>query len=107
MLVVDGVSLRLGGHLILDHASASLPPRARVGLVGRNGAGKSTLLKLIAGMYETDDGKIEAPSGTRIGYLAQEAPGGEATAFETVLAAATERASLLAEAEHAHDAPAR
>jgi ATP-binding cassette subfamily F protein 3 len=75
--------------------------------VGRNGAGKSTLLKLIAGMYEADGGRIEAPSGTRIGYLAQEAPGGEATAFETVLVAATERASLLAEAEHAHDAPAR
>ncbi|MGE5261588.1 MAG: ABC-F family ATP-binding cassette domain-containing protein, partial [Actinomycetota bacterium] len=104
MLVVDGVSLRLGGHLILDHASASLPPRARVGLVGRNGAGKSTLLKLIAGMYEADEGSIEAPSGTRIGYLAQEAPGGEGTPFETVLAAATERAELLAEAEHAADA---
>ncbi|HLO22448.1 MAG TPA: ABC-F family ATP-binding cassette domain-containing protein [Methyloceanibacter sp.] len=103
MLVVDGVSLRLGGHLILDHASASLPPRARVGLVGRNGAGKSTLLKLIAGMYETDEGRIEAPSGTRIGYLAQEAPGGEATPFEAVLAAATERAELLAEAEHVDD----
>jgi ATP-binding cassette subfamily F protein 3 len=103
MLVVDGVSLRLGGHLILDHASASLPPRARVGLVGRNGAGKSTLLKLIAGMYETDEGRIEAPSGTRIGYLAQEVPGGEATPFEAVLAAATERAELLAEAEHVDD----
>ena len=103
MLIVDGVSLRLGGHLILDHASASLPPRARVGLVGRNGAGKSTLLKLIAGMYETDEGRIEAPSGTRIGYLAQEAPGGEATPFEAVLAAATERAELLAEAEHVDD----
>jgi ATP-binding cassette subfamily F protein 3 len=71
--------------------------------VGRNGAGKSTLLKLIAGMYETDEGRIEAPSGTRIGYLAQEAPGGEATPFEAVLAAATERAELLAEAEHVDD----
>ena len=104
MLVVDGVSLRLGGNLILDHATASLPPRGRVGLVGRNGAGKSTLLKLIAGMYEADAGGIETPSGTRIGYLAQEAPGGEATAFETVLAAATERAELLAEAEGIDDA---
>jgi ATP-binding cassette subfamily F protein 3 len=104
MLVVEGVSLRLGGNLILDRASASLPPKARVGLVGRNGAGKSSLLKLIAGLYEADGGSIEAPSGTRIGYLAQEAPGGEATPFETVLAAATERASLLAEAEYAADA---
>ena len=103
MLTFDGITLRLGGHLVLDRASAALPPRSRVGLVGRNGAGKSSLLKLIAGMYEADDGTIDAPSGMRIGYVAQEAPGGEATPFETVLAAATERTSLLEEAEHASD----
>jgi ATP-binding cassette subfamily F protein 3 len=103
MLTLDGITLRLGGTLVLDRASASLPPKARVGLVGRNGAGKSTLLKVIAGLYEADGGTFEAPSGTRIGYLAQEAPGGAATPFETVLAAAVERARLLAEAEHAND----
>ncbi len=103
MFTIDDITLRLGGHLILDHASAALPPKARVGLVGRNGAGKSTLLKLIAGLYEVDDGKIEGPSDLTIGYVAQEAPGGSATPFETVLAAATERDELLAEAEHATD----
>jgi ATP-binding cassette subfamily F protein 3 len=103
MLTLDGLTLRLGGHLVLDHASAALPPKANVGLVGRNGAGKSTLLKLIAGEHEPDEGRIETPSGTRIGYVAQEAPGGKATPYETVLAAAEERAELLAEAEHAHD----
>lgn len=103
MLTIDGISLRLGGHLVLDGASAALPPKARTGLVGRNGAGKSSLLKLIAGLYEADGGRIEAPSGTRIGYLAQEAPGGAATPFETVLAADEERAGLLGEAEHAQD----
>ena len=103
MITIDGISLRLGGHLVLDGASASLPPQAHIGLVGRNGAGKSSLLKLIAGLYEADGGRIEAPAGTHIGYLAQEAPGGTATPFETVLAAADERARLLAEAEHSHD----
>jgi ATP-binding cassette subfamily F protein 3 len=103
MLTFDGLTLRLGGHLVLDRASAALPPRSRVGLVGRNGAGKSTLLKVVAGVYEADDGIIECPSGTRIGYVAQESPGGAATLFETVLATGTERAQLLAEAEHAED----
>jgi ATP-binding cassette, subfamily F, member 3 len=103
MITLDGITLRLGGHLILDHASAALPPKACVGLVGRNGAGKSTLLKVIAGVYEADEGGIDTPSGTRIGYVAQEAPGGEATPFQTVLAAAEECAALLAEAEQAHD----
>jgi ATP-binding cassette, subfamily F, member 3 len=103
MLTLKGITLRLGGHLVLDRASAALPPKSRVGLVGRNGAGKSTLLKLIAGLYEADDGMIEAPSGMRVGYVAQEAPGGAGTPFETVLATATERALLLAEAEHTED----
>ncbi|MGH6867083.1 MAG: ABC-F family ATP-binding cassette domain-containing protein [Methyloceanibacter sp.] len=103
MLKLEGITLRLGGRLILDRATASLPPKARVGLVGRNGAGKSSLLKIIAGLYETDDGSVEAPSGLRVGYVAQEAPSGSPTPFETVLAAATERAELLAEAEHATD----
>ncbi|MGA8688530.1 MAG: ABC-F family ATP-binding cassette domain-containing protein [Methyloceanibacter sp.] len=103
MLTLEGITLRLGGHLVLDRASASLPPKSHVGLVGRNGAGKSTLLKVIAGLYEADDGTIEAPSGMRIGYVAQEAPGGAATPFATVLATATERALLLAEAEHSKD----
>ena len=103
MLTLKDITLRLGGHLVLDRASAALPPKSRVGLVGRNGAGKSTLLKLIAGLYEADDGTIEAPSGMRVGYVAQEAPGGAGTPFETVLATATERALLLAEAEHTED----
>jgi ATP-binding cassette, subfamily F, member 3 len=104
MLTLDGITLRLGGHLVLDRATASLPAKTHVGLVGRNGAGKSTLLKVIAGFCEADAGRVETQSGTRIGYVAQEAPGGRASPFETVLAAAEERAKLLAEAEHATDA---
>jgi ATP-binding cassette, subfamily F, member 3 len=97
MLSLNNIVVRLGGRAILDGATAALPPRSRVGLVGRNGAGKSTLVRVIAGLLGTDEGAAEMPRGARIGYIAQEAPAGAATPFETVLAADVERAELLAE----------
>ncbi|MDE2436719.1 MAG: ABC-F family ATP-binding cassette domain-containing protein [Sphingomonadales bacterium] len=104
MLNLSGITVRLGGRTIIDDATATLPPRGRIGLIGRNGAGKSTLVRVIAGMLEADGGEVSMPRGSRIGYIAQEAPGGDATPFETVLAADTERAALMAESETCHDA---
>src|SRR3546814_5539859 len=103
MLNLSGITVRLGGRTILDRATAALPPRSRVGLIGRNGAGKSTLMRVIAGEGEPDEGSVEMPRGAKIGYVAQEAPAGDATPFETVLAADTERANLLAESEDCSD----
>ncbi|MDB5668598.1 MAG: glycosyl transferase family 1 [Alphaproteobacteria bacterium] len=104
MLNLKDITVRLGGRTILDGASAALPPRARIGLIGRNGAGKSTLVRVIAGLLDPDTGSAEMPRAARLGYIAQEAPGGDSTPFETVLAADTERAALLDEAERSHDA---
>jgi ATP-binding cassette, subfamily F, member 3 len=101
MLNINAITVRLGGRTILDRATASLPAYSRIGLIGRNGAGKSTLMKVMIGALEADDGALEMPKATRIGYIAQEAPAGDATPFETVLAADTERAALLAESEKA------
>ena len=91
MLTINGITVRLGGRTILDRASATITPGSRVGLIGRNGAGKSTLMKVIIGQIEADDGDIEMPKKTRLGYIAQDAPSGTATPFETVLAADKER----------------
>jgi len=103
MLTINDITVRLGGRTILDRASAALPPRACVGLIGRNGAGKSTLMKAIIGQIDPDDGSIDMPRGAKLGYIAQEAPSGTATPFDTVLAADTERAALLLEAETCED----
>ncbi len=99
MLTISGITVRLGGRTILDQATAAIPTGARVGLIGRNGAGKSTLMKVMIGELEPDEGSIEMPRRARLGYIAQEAPSGNATPFETVLAADVERAQLLEEAE--------
>jgi ATP-binding cassette, subfamily F, member 3 len=99
MLNLNGITVRLGGRTILDRATAALPPYSRIGLIGRNGAGKSTLMKVMIGSLEADDGSLDMPKGTRIGYIAQEAPAGDSTPFDTVLAADTERAALMIESE--------
>jgi len=49
MLLIDDISVRVAGKLLLDGASATIPSGARVGLVGRNGVGKTTLFRAIAG----------------------------------------------------------
>lgn len=103
MLNINGITVRLGGRTILDRATATLPPKSRVGLIGRNGAGKSTLMKVMIGQLEPDDGEIEMPKKTRIGYLQQEAPHGQTTPIDTVLEADKERAALLIESETCED----
>jgi len=97
MLNLNGITVRLGGRTILDRATAALPPKSRIGLIGRNGAGKSTLMKVMIGSFDPDEGSLEMPRNTRIGYIAQEAPSGTATPIDTVLAADKERAELMLE----------
>ena len=100
MLTISGLTYRIGGRALLNEASAQIPAGGKVGLVGRNGAGKSTLLDLIRGALQPDAGDIQMPRGHRLGFLAQEAPSGERNPLDTVLAADTERAALLAELDH-------
>jgi ATP-binding cassette subfamily F protein 3 len=103
MLTLTDLTYRIAGRTLLDEASAQINAGWKVGLVGRNGAGKSTLIDLIRGARQADGGTIQLQKSVRVGFVAQEAPGGETTPLEAVLAADEERARLLAEAETAED----
>ena len=103
MIAIENLTLRIGGLTLLEEASALVPEGRRVGLIGRNGAGKSTLLDAILGRLQPDRGSISMPKRARVGFVAQEAPGGKTTPLEAVLEADEERAALLAEEESSED----
>ncbi len=101
MLRISDLSFSMAGRPLFDGASATIPTGHKVGIVGRNGAGKTTLFRLIKGELSLDGGRIEIPARARIGGVSQEVPGSAVSLLDTVLAADTERAALMAEAETA------
>jgi ATP-binding cassette, subfamily F, member 3 len=103
MLVIDDLSVRVAGRMLLERASARIPTGARVGLIGRNGTGKTTLFGVIAGDISAEQGHVEFPARWRIGKLAQEAPSGPDSLLEVVLKGDSEYTALLAESETAQD----
>ena len=104
MLLINQLTYRIGGRVLLDSTSAAVNAGHRVGLVGRNGTGKTTLLKLLTGELKPDGGSIEMPSRWSVGVTSQEAPSGSGSLIDTVIAADRELVALQAEAETAHDA---
>jgi ATP-binding cassette subfamily F protein 3 len=103
MLKIEDITYNVEGRPLFEGASATIPTGHKVGLVGRNGAGKTTLFRLIRGELALEGGAITLPQRARIGGVAQEVPSSETSLLDTVLAADTERAALMAESEHAHD----
>ncbi|MCK8483916.1 ABC-F family ATP-binding cassette domain-containing protein [Aliiroseovarius sp. S2029] len=104
MLRISDITYAVEGRPLFEGASATIPDGHKVGLVGRNGTGKTTLFRLIRGELSLEAGDISVPKGARIGGVAQEVPASQTSLLDTVLAADTERAALMAEAETATDA---
>ena len=101
LLVISGVTIRMGGRVLMNGADLTVDPGKRIGLVGRNGAGKSTLLRAIAGEVPLDGGDIRLANRARMATVRQEAPEGPASLLETVLEGDPERLKLLKEADTA------
>jgi ATP-binding cassette, subfamily F, member 3 len=103
MLTINNLTYRIQGRELFEGASMVLPDGAKAGFVGKNGTGKTTLFHILQGHLGADAGTVEVNRKARIGAVAQEAPAGDETVLDVVLAADKERTALMAEAETATD----
>jgi ATPase subunit of ABC transporter with duplicated ATPase domains len=70
VLQVSGLSVEVGGRLVVDNATFTIMAKDKVGLVGRNGAGKTSLFRVLGGENEPIGGKVNAKGA--FGYLPQD-----------------------------------
>src|SRR3989344_5634010 len=101
MLQIPNLPFNAWGRQFLDDASVSMPPGAKVGLVGRNGIGKSTLFKIILGELAANGDEVSLPKTARIGSVDQEHPATPVSVLDTILEADVERHDLMPRLEAA------
>jgi len=58
--------------LVFQKVNFDIPRGEKVGVIGPNGSGKTTLLKILAGLIEPTEGKLELGQNLKIGYFPQE-----------------------------------
>jgi ATP-binding cassette ChvD family protein len=66
------VSKHYNRNKIIEDISLSYFYGAKIGVLGLNGSGKSTLLRIMAGVDEEYEGKIDLSPGFTVGYMEQE-----------------------------------
>lgn len=68
---VEGVSIALGGRLVVHDVSLEVNRREIVSLIGPNGSGKTTMVRAILGLVPLAKGRLTTLPGVRIGYVPQ------------------------------------
>jgi len=102
-LSLSGVTVTLGGRVVVDDASVSFALGTATAVVGRSGAGKSVLLKAAAGLLPRTAGDVRVQAPPLVFVHQDPALLDDRTVLENVLLPATvrrvaSRAALIEEA---------
>lgn len=106
MIEIKNLSLQRGSKQLLQHASLTIYPSQRVGLIGKNGTGKSSLFALLEGKISHDSGDLRLPKHWQLATVKQETPALNIPALDYVLQGDTELQQLqqlLQQAEASND----
>lgn len=68
---LENITKIFGDRVLFKDISLGINEHDKVGIIGVNGTGKTTLLKIIAGIEETDHGKVTRAGNTTVSILEQ------------------------------------
>ncbi len=71
VLEIKELTKGYGDRTLFKDVTFSMPPQAKLGVIGANGMGKSTLMKIIIGTEEADSGVVEMGSTVLLRFLDQ------------------------------------
>ena len=72
MIFIKDVHLAFGHKKLFTGIDETIGPKDRIALVGSNGSGKTTFLRMLMGQVVPDEGQVEKPDYTTVGYLPQD-----------------------------------
>jgi ATP-binding cassette, subfamily F, member 3 len=71
MISLSNITKQYGQKVLFRSAGFQIRPGEKVGLVGPNGAGKTTIFRIATGEEGVDEGQVNIPAKTIIGYFSQ------------------------------------
>lgn len=87
---LENVSKNYGFRPLFENVTLGLEERDKIGIIGANGSGKTTLLRLIAGVEQSDTGRVTRAKGKTLAYLSQNPAYDEhLTVLETIFASSS------------------
>jgi ATP-binding cassette subfamily F protein uup len=69
---MEDITKSYGEKILFENINLGIEEGDKIGIVGINGTGKSTFIKIVAGLENTDKGKITRGKTVQVEYLPQE-----------------------------------